>query len=145
MTSKIRIILILTVFTHVSTYAQVSEAAARDTYNWQDFDSRASTVKKDALNFHMIQGVWYAYEGWYYGDEEKFWKDYNNPRVFQVQGNRFRASAYGPFVTYRMYGNLLTYPRGETIDSAYINLITDTKLIISFKRGEDFEKFIFQK
>ena len=121
------------------------EAAARDTYNWKAYDNAGSKVKKDAIDFRMIQGVWYAYEGWYFGDEEKFWKDYNHPRIFEIRGNQLRNGSYGLFRTYTMKENLITYQSENKIDSAYINLIADEKLTISFKRGTDYEKYMFQK
>ena len=120
-------------------------AAARDVYHWDEFDEKASSVKKNAIDFRMLQGTWFAYEGWYYGDDKKFWKDYNNPRVFLIKGNLYRGSAYGKAFTYKLSGNLLLLETEEKTDSAYINLLTDTKLTISFKRGEDYESYLFEK
>jgi hypothetical protein len=125
--------------------AQHPEAAARDVYDWKAYDSKASSVKFDAIDFRMLQGVWNAYVGWYYGDEEKFWKDYNNPRVFEIRGNQLRDGSYSIFRTYTLQGNLISIQSESKIDSAYINLITADKLTISFKRGKDFEKYMFEK
>jgi hypothetical protein len=125
--------------------AQPSESAARDLFDWKAFDSKASLVKLDAIDFKMIQGVWYAYEGHYYGEEEKFWKDYNNPHVLTIRGNQIKDGLYGKTRTYTLQNNLIRIQNENKVDSAYINLITDKKLTISFKRGEDFEKYIFQK
>lgn len=125
--------------------AQHSETAARDVYDWKAFDSKGSSVKLEAIDFKMIQGVWYAYEGWYYGDERKFWKDYNNPRILTIRGNQIKDGLYGKSSTYTLKGNLIQIQSESKIDSAYINLITDEKLTISFKRGKDFEKYLLQK
>jgi hypothetical protein len=125
--------------------AQHPAAAARDVYDWKAYDNKASSVKMDAIDFRLLQGVWHAYEGWYYGDEEKFWKDFNHPRVFEIRGNQLRDGSYGTFRTYTLKGNLLSIQSESKIDSAYINLITADKLTLSFKRGKDFEKYLFQK
>lgn len=125
--------------------AQQSKTAARDVYDWKAFDSKASSVKIDAIDFRMLQGVWYAYEARYYGDEEKFWKDYNNPRSLTIRGNQLKDGLYGKSRTYTLERNLIRIQSESKIDSAYINLITADKLTISFKRGEDFEKYMFQR
>lgn len=127
------------------TRGQGPASAARDVYDWRAYDNSASTVKKDAIDFRMLQGVWAAYQGWYYGDDEKFWKDYNNPRKFEIRGNQMRTGSYGSFKIYKLKGNLISYETENKIDSAYINLITTNKLTISFKRGKDFEKYMFEK
>jgi hypothetical protein len=128
-----------------SLRAQHPETAARDVYDWKAYDSKNSSVKIDAIDFRMLQGVWYAYEGWYYGDEEKFWKDYNNPQIFEIRGNQLRSGTYGKFRIYTMKKNLISIQSESKIDSSYINLITADRLTLSFKRGKDFEKYIFQK
>jgi hypothetical protein len=125
--------------------AQKPETAARDLYDWKAYDSKGSTVKKEAIDFRMLQGVWYAYEGWYYGDEKKFWKDYNNPHVLEIRGNQIKDGLYGKSRTYTLQENLIRIQSENKLDSAYINLITTEKLTISFKRGEDFENYMFQR
>ncbi len=124
--------------------AQNKEAAARDSYNWKAYD-KASKVKKEAIDFRMLMGKWFAYEGRYYGDNERIWKDQNQPRILEIIGGSYRSGLYGSFKTYKMSANLLIFETENKPDSAYINLITDSRLIISFKRGKDFEKYIFQK
>jgi hypothetical protein len=125
--------------------AQKTEAAARDVYNWKAYDSSASKVKKEAIDFRMIMGKWFAYEGRYYADNERIWKDQNQPRVLEIIGNKYRSGLYGSFKTYTMKANLLIFESENKVDSAYINLITDSKMIMSFKRGKDYERYIFEK
>ena len=125
--------------------AQQTEAAARDVYKWKAYDNSASSVKKDAIDFRMFQGRWSANEGWHYGDTEKFWKDFNKPRIIEFRGNQYRSGSYGAYKTYKMIGNLLIFKSENKVDSACINMITESKLIISFKRGKDFEKYIFER
>ncbi len=125
--------------------AQQNETAARDVYDWKTYDNKSSVVKKDAIDFRMLQGRWTAYESWHYGDIKKFWKDANQPSILEIRGNQYRSGSYGTFKTYKLTGHLLVFDPGSKADSAYINMINDSKLTISFKRGKDFEKYLFQR
>jgi hypothetical protein len=90
-------------------------------------------------------GKWFAYEGRYYGETERIWKDQNQPRVLEIIGNKYRSGLYGAFKTYKMKETLLIFESQNKVDSAYINMINNSKMIMSFKRGKDFEKYIFTK
>ena len=107
--------------------------------------NKLSPSQKEAIDFRMLQGTWFAYEGCYYGDEAKVWQNYNRPRIFEIRGNQYRSGSYDLLRPYKLKENLLILETSTKIDSAYINLLTADKMIISFKRGKDFESYKFSK
>ena len=98
---KFKYVAIIFVFLfNLSLLKAQKASAARDTYEWNKYYSEKSIVKKEAIDFRMLQGIWFAYEGHYFGDDERIWKDYNNPRILEIKGNLYRTG-YGIFRTYK--------------------------------------------
>ena len=117
----------------------------RDKYNWQDF-SKSSSVEIDSIDYHMIQGNWIAYQGSHIGDYKVAWKTDAKPKSLQIIENKFRDTLTGDFYLFQLDKNLIIFNgKDDEVDSAYINLITDKELSISFKRGINYEQYRYKK
>ena len=118
--------------------------SARDLYDWDAYSSK-STIKKDAISYQALQGVWVAHEGSTIGDTEDAWKSYNHPQILDIRGTKYKKYSAGNYYTFLINKNLLVLYTDAQPDSAYINLLTPTELTVSFRRGDEYVKNVYKK
>jgi len=117
----------------------------REKYNWQDFNV-SSTADKDSIDYKVIQGNWIAYQGSHIGDYEVAWTTDNKPKSLQIKGDKYRNTLAGDFYPFKLDKNLIIFLfKDNKVDSAYINLLTDKELTISYKRGIDYDQYRYKK
>jgi len=117
----------------------------REKYDWQDYNE-SSMVIEDSIDYDLLQGNWIAYQGSHIGDYEVSWITSDKPKSLQLKGDKYRKTLSGDFYPYLINKNLIVFKSEDNkSDSAYINLITDKELTISFKRGIDFDQYRYKK
>ena len=117
----------------------------REKFNWKEFQDN-SIVIKDSIDYDLLQGNWISYQGSHIGDYEIGWKTSDKPKSLEIKGDKYRNTLSGDFYPFLIDKNLIVF-QGEDnkIDSAYIKLITYKELILSFKRGVDFDQYKYKK
>ncbi|MBN2395761.1 MAG: hypothetical protein JXC36_04770 [Candidatus Atribacteria bacterium] len=117
----------------------------REKFSWKDFQDN-SIVIKDSIDYDLLQGNWISYQGSHIGDYEVHWKTDDKPKTLQIKGDKYRKTLSGDFYPFIIEKNLIVFEcEDNQIDSAYLNLITDKELMISFKRGIDFDQYQYKK
>ena len=117
----------------------------RKKFNWKEFHDH-SIVIKDSIDYKLLQGNWISYQGSHIGDYEIAWKTSDKPKSLEIKEDRYRNTLSGNFYPFIINRNLILFNDADNkTDTAYINLITGNELIISFKRGYDFEQYIYKK
>lgn len=117
----------------------------REKFNWKEFKDN-SVVSKDSIDYDLLQGNWVSYQGVHIGDYKISWETEDKPKSLEIKGDNYRNTLSGDFYPFRIDKNLLLFQNEDnTVDSAYINQITDEELTISFKRGVDFDQYQYKK
>jgi hypothetical protein len=118
---------------------------AREKFNWKEFKDN-SIVIKDSIDNNLLQGNWISYQGSHIGDYEIGWQTSDKPKSLEIKGDKYRKTLSGDFYPFLIDKNLIVFHcEDNKFDSAYINLITEKELIISFKSGLDFDQFKYKK
>jgi len=118
---------------------------ARERFNWKDFNT-SSSVDKDSIDYNVIQGNWIAFQGIHVGDHDIGWVTNDKPKSLQIKGDKYRKTLGGEFYPLQLDKNLIIFHcEDNQVDSAYINLVTEKELTISFKRGIDYDQYQYKK
>ncbi len=136
--------LILFLLTYNLSINAQDRVTIRDKFNWKEYHAN-STVDKDSINYNALQGNWIAYEGCSIGDYIVGWKTDNNPKIIQIKGDTYRKTLAGDFYSFRVDKNLIILETGNQPDSAFINLITDKELTITYKCNSDYEQYFYKR
>lgn len=117
---------------------------ARDKFDWKAFDTQ-STIDMDSINYESLQGNWIAHQGSHISKYEIGWSTGDRPKTLQIKGQKYRKTLAGPFYPFKVKKNLIIFYTGDQPDSAYVSLITNTALTISFKSGRDYDQYEYKK
>lgn len=118
---------------------------ARERFDWDAFSSE-SVVSSDSLNTDLIQGNWMAFKGTTYDYYAISWSTSDRPFTLDIKGQTYRRTRGGGFYPLELRGNLILFTdRDNQTDSAYINLITDKDLWISFRKEEKYHQYQYVK
>ncbi len=130
----------------VLTISAQENEKARDTFNWNIFESN-STIHKDSIQQIDLQGNWIIQKINIYGDYLIGSKPINNGQAgtLEIKGDKWRNTLTGNFHTFRINQNKIIFNSDNRSDTAYINRITKKDLVISYKSDNDYKQYYYQK
>ena len=122
-----------------------NKPAARDTFNRKAYYSN-SFIMIDSINYETLKGNWIV-------SSITTFADYiigssgvdKNLGVLEIKGAKYRDTNSGPFYTFHCYKNTIVFNRETCFDTAYINMISEKELVISFKRDTNYVQYHYSK
>ena len=140
-------------FTFMTIYAQTSPKQEieklRNTItetgkdiNWEEFDT-ASIVSIDKIKIELLQGEWKAYNGLF-----KFGGSVNSmalttPMTIEFKDKAYRRSKKSKFAKFDLTNNQIVSKKEN--DFEVINKITDNLIVITWKNGDSYTRYYYEK
>ena len=114
-------------------------------FDWEIFDTAASTISRSAIKAKDIQGLWNAFKGAYRFDGNVDGMELTDPAIFEVKDSAYRRNTSRDFEKFALSGNLIIRAGGSKIDTGIINKITPTELTISWKNKSNYTRYYYKK
>ena len=110
--------------------------------NWEEFDT-TSKVLIDKIQIELLQGEWKAYNGLF-----KFGGSVNSmalttPLTIEFKENKYRRSKDSKFEKFDLTNNQIVSKKENYF--GVINKITDNLIVITWKNGDNYTRYYYEK
>lgn len=110
--------------------------------DWEAFDT-TSKISADKINLELIQGLWKAYNGLFKFGGSVNSMILNEPFIIEIKGDKYRRSLDSKFSKFTLSNNQIVAKKEN--DFGVINKITDNLLVITWKNGENYTRYYYEK
>lgn len=110
--------------------------------DWEAFDT-TSKVSADKINVELAQGLWKAYNGLFKLGGSINSMILTQPLIIEIKGDKYRRSMNSKFAKFTLTNNQLVSKKEG--DFGVINKITDNLLVITWKNGENYTRYYYEK
>jgi len=118
---------------------------ARDLFDWKDYNTESS-ISLNSIDNDVLQGNWISDDKIIFGEYiTRVKANENSQDILEIKGDQYRTTFAGNFHTFRVNKNLVVFETGHAPDSAYINLINEKEMKISYKRNGDYVQYHYKK
>jgi hypothetical protein len=114
------------------------------TISWEEYD-KTSSVSKAKLSASLLQGQWTTNYGLYKDGEYNQPLNFNTPFVLEFEKKTLRRSAVEKFTPYNIINNIITVKNKDQKDIGFINKLTETELIITWKAYGNYTRYFYTR
>jgi len=139
-TNRVFLLLVL-LLGNYSLIAAQNRPKARDLFDWKDYNTESS-IPLNSVGIDVLQGNWISADKTIFGD---YIVRVKGKDILEIEGDQYRTTVAGNFNTFRVNKNLVVFETGHTPDTAYINLINEMEMKISYKRDGDYVQYHYKK
>ena len=110
--------------------------------NWEEFDT-TSKVSIDKIEIELLQGEWKAYNGLFRFAGSVNSMALTTPLIIEFKDNEFRRNKDSKFEKFTLTNNQLKSKKDG--DFGVINKISDKLIVITWKRGDNYTRYYYEK
>jgi hypothetical protein len=140
-------------FTLTTTYAQtnpkqeIEKLRNRITetgkdINWEEFDT-TSKVSINKIQIELLQGEWKAYNGLFKFEGSVNSMALTTALTIEFKENKYRRSKESKFVKFDLTNNQIVSKKEN--DFGVINKVTDNLIVITWKNGDNYTRYYYER
>ena len=111
-------------------------------YNWDYFDT-TSRVSIDKIKFEDLQGLWKASNGVFKFGDMLNSMSLTQPFPIEIKDGKYRRNLESQFEEFTLNNNEIICKKED--DYGVINKLTDKELVITWKQGENYTRYYYEK
>jgi len=128
----------------MSQQSSVTTAVENKNIDWEGY-SDDSSFGKDEIKVEHLQGEWSAYKGVYKFEEHLNAMKLDKPFIIEVKDDTFRRSKDSAFEKFEISQNLISQQKATKAVTGIINKLTENELTITWKDGENYTRYYYEK
>lgn len=137
----------ISAFSQTTAKAEVEKARKTiqevgKSYNWELFDT-TSTLSIDNIKSENLQGLWKAYNGLFKFGSMVNSMSLTQPMTIEIKEDGERRSQDSKFEKYTLNANQIVSQKAN--DFGVINKITEKLLVITWKNGDNYTRYYYEK